>query len=148
MVHGDASFEYSFRMGVSFLLSLGVGIFLTPFPAYYSAIIIGFPFTSLIRKLTAQHKSLTIDISFIKVLANLLDGFYAAMLAKLVFNMFDIRFRVLVLFLMGIGKVIYVFKRNDLLGQNVKTSELMEEMLDLLIYGIGLFVAHRIFPHM
>ncbi|MCD4829185.1 MAG: hypothetical protein K8R90_07140 [Candidatus Cloacimonetes bacterium] len=163
----DASFEYSFRLGLSFLLSLSAGIMVVPFGAYYAAILVGFPFTALIRKLTAQHKSLTIDISFIKVIANLIDGFLAAMLAKMLFNLFDVRFRVLVLFLMGAGKVIYSIKRNDMFNKRVilrnpfrrsnpalefymkKKDDyfLLEEILDIMIYFIGLFLAHRLFPY-
>jgi len=145
---GDPTFEYSFRLGVSFLLSLAAGILLVPFAAYYSAIVVGFPFTALIRKLTAQHRSLTIDVSFIKVIANLFDGFYAALVAKMFFNIMDMRFRVMVLFLMGIGKVIFVFKRKDLLGSNVDTSDLVEEMCDLVIYFLGLFLCQKLLPYL
>ncbi|GEM_PF-2631135 len=143
---GNASFEMGFRLVVAYIVSLGVGIVLVPFGAYYSAIVIGFPFTALIRKLTAQKKSMTVDVSFIKVLANFLDGMYAAFLTSLIFNVFQNHLfkHQLVLFLMGFGKIIFVIKRKDLLGSNVDTSDLVEEIVDLVIYMGGLFVAAKL----
>lgn len=121
-----------------YALSLGVSIFLVPFLTYGAAIILGFPLSGVMRKVTKEHKSHTLDIMLIMLLANIIDGVVSVLVTFLIFNAFGeaLSQNKPLFIVMAVGKLVWVMHRSQIL--TAKPKDVAEEAINLLFYYIGL----------
>jgi hypothetical protein len=132
---------------VAYILSLAA-VFVMPYVAHVLAIVIGYPFTALLRKVTYvkhpfsyKEPEYSLDVYFLQLLAAFFEGLLCLGLAFILFqhvfglDMFRNRG---IIFLIAIVKMYNIYRKEDL--AHARTNEFVWELFGFITFVIGVIV--------
>ena len=122
-------------------ISLGISI-LIPWISQYVAIVVGYPITGVLRKIT-KAKHYRIDISFIQIMNYIFDGLLCVAASYILSRIFEIRYMASVIIVMGVFRIGFNIYKNDLGSAN--SGEFLEEIINMILFIMGLTFGGMIF---
>ncbi len=122
-------------------ISIGISV-LIPWISQYVAIVVGYPITGIFRKIT-KAKHYRIDISFIQIMNYIFDGLLCVFGSYIISRIFEIRFMVSVVVIVGIFRIGLNIYKNDLGSAN--SGEFLEEIIHMILFVMGLVFGGMIF---
>ncbi len=122
-------------------ISIGISL-LVPWVSQYVAIVVGYPITGILRKIT-KAKHYRIDISFIQIMNYIFDGLLCVFASYILSRIFEIRFMLSVVIVMGIFRLGFNIYKNDLGSAN--SGEFLEEVIHMILFVMGLVFGGMIF---
>jgi hypothetical protein len=135
---------------VCYILSLAA-VFLMPYVAHMLSIVVGYPFTAILRRIT-YHKhpfsykepEYSLDVYFLELFATFLEGLLCVGVAYILFHwVFGLDFFAnrSIIFMIGALKLYNIWKKEDL--AHARTNEFVWELMGFITFVIGVVLASR-----